>query len=127
MIQDFSKEIEFVDVSKEEIEFLEVSSNHDLFKNIHEKYQFNKIPSTFNLTIDNQGNLIGFNVKPKISKKDKRKGISTNNKDQETEETTIISRITGLFSRIRFKTSNEEGNSRISSILVKIKSIFSKS
>lgn len=141
IIQDFSKEIEFVDVSPEsisqsktpgeiegELEFFEVPSTPELSKNIQEKYSFNKIASTFNLTIDKNGNLIGLNVKPKASKKVKRKRISTESKDGETEEEpSIFGRITGLFSRIRLKTSSEEGGSRISNVLGRIKSIFSRS
>ena len=128
IIQDFSKETEFVDVSKGEIEFSEIQTNPELSENLHEKYSFKKIPSTFNLTIDDDGNLIGLNVKTKINKNDKRKRTSTKTKDQEIEEeTTVIGRITGLFSRIKLKTSSEEGSSRISNIFVKIKNIFSRS
>ncbi len=54
--------------------------------------------------------------------------MSTESKDNETEEeTSIVGRITGLFSRIRLKTSSEEGSSRISNVLGRIKNIFSRS
>jgi len=54
--------------------------------------------------------------------------MSTEAEGHETEEeTSIVGKIIGLFSRIRLKTSSEEGSSRISNVLGRIKSIFLRS
>lgn len=131
-----------------ELEFFEILSNPELSKKIQENENRNKfterindknqvktlknniIPkkSTFNLSIDNNGNLVGLNVKPKIKPKFKQKKVSTKSNDQGSgEKLSIIKRVIGLFSRIRLKTSSEEGSSKISDVLIKIKSIFSRS
>jgi len=92
--------------------------------------------STFTLRIDDQSNLVGFNIKkpkPKAESKHRRilpfkKGTPRESGDEKTtEESGIKGKIKGIFSRIKPKASGEEGGSKISNALGKIKGIFSRS
>lgn len=92
--------------------------------------------STFTLRIDDQSNLVGFNIKkpkPKVESKYRRifllqKATPKESGDEKTtEELGIKGKINGIFSRIKPKSYGEEGGSLISNALGKIRDIFSRS
>jgi len=112
-------------------------------KNIDEKNQNKEsiienkfIRSTFELRVDDEGNLVGLNVKksPDELKGSKNKItqlfkiFTRKTKSEEAQEKSkIVDKISSLFSRIKLKKSGEGEESKVSNILGKIKGIFSKS
>lgn len=99
------------------------------------------IKSTFTLKINDQGNLIGLNIKKPITKKEKKplrlklfkKGAAKEEAPAVTDVKGIKGipvKIKGLFSKIRLKKSeasnSEGGGSKISGVAGKIKGIFSR-
>lgn len=93
----------------------------------------NVIPknSTFTIRINNDGNLVGLNIKkPKIKRKRfhfLKKEINKESSSEEIEDKiNIVKKITKKLSGIRLKTIKGEG-SRVSNTIAKIKGIFSRS
>ena len=96
------------------------------------------IKSTFTLRINDQGNLIGLNIKKPRSKKEKKplklrlfkRGAAKEEAPAETDVKGIPVKIKGLFSKIKLKKSggskSEGGGSKISGSAGKIKGIFSR-
>ena len=88
--------------------------------------------TTFTLRIDDQGRLMGYNIKkPKSEGGHRRilpfgKGTTEESGAKEAEEPGIKGKIKGLFSRIKPKQSGESGGSKVSSLLGKIKGILPK-
>ena len=88
--------------------------------------------TTFTLRIDDQGRLIGYNIKkPKSERGHRRilpfgKGTTEESGAKEVEEPGIKGKIKGLFSRIKPKQSGESGGSKVSSLLGKIKGVLPK-
>jgi hypothetical protein len=88
--------------------------------------------TTFTLRIDDQGRLIGYNIKKPKSEGGHRRilpfGKSTTEESsaKEAEEPGIKGKIKGLFSRIKPKQSGESGGSKVSSLLGKIKGVLPK-
>jgi len=88
--------------------------------------------TTFTLRIDDQGRLMGYNIKkPKSEGGHGRilpfgKGTTEESGAKEAEEPGIKGNIKGLFSRIKPKQSGESGGSKISSLLGKIKGVLPK-
>jgi len=103
------------------------------------------VKSTFTLKINNQGNLIGLNIKKPITKTEKKpirknllklfkKGTDKEAESVEKEEKKgikgIPGKITGILSKIKLKKysggKGEKDASKVSGSVVKIKGIFSK-
>ncbi len=90
------------------------------------------INSTFTLRIDDQGALVGLNIKkPKPEKKLREllsfgKSATKESGAEATEEPGIKGKIKGLLSRIKPKQSGESGGSKISILLGKIKGVLPK-
>ena len=88
--------------------------------------------TTFTLRIDDQGRLMGYNIKkPKSEGGHRRilpfgKGTTEESGAKEAEEPGIKGKIKGLFSRIKPKQSGESGGSKVSSLLGKIKGVLPK-
>jgi len=88
--------------------------------------------TTFTLRIDNQGRLIGYNIKkPKPGGGHGRilpfgKGTTEESSAKGAKESGIKGNIKGLFLRIKLKQSGESGGSKISSLLGKIKGVLPK-
>jgi len=88
--------------------------------------------TTFTLRIDDQGRLIGYNIKkPKSAGGHRRilpfgKGTTEESGAKGTEEPGIKGKIKNLFSRIKPRQSGESGGSKISSLLGKIKGVLPK-
>jgi len=88
--------------------------------------------TTFKLNIDDQGRLIGYNIKKPKSERKHRKILPLGNgNDEESgakdkEEPGIKGKFKDLFSRIKPKQSGESGGSKISSLLGKIKGVLPK-
>ena len=88
--------------------------------------------TTFTLRIDDQGRLMGYNIKkPKSEGGHGRilpfgKGTTEESGAKEAEEPGIKGKVKGLFSRIKPKQSGESGGSKISSLLGKIKGVLPK-
>jgi len=88
--------------------------------------------TTFTLRIDDQGRLMGYNIKkPKSEGGHRRilpfgKGTTEESGAKEAEEPGIKGKIKDLFSRIKPKQSGESGGSKVSSLLGKIKGVLPK-
>ena len=88
--------------------------------------------TTFTLRIDDQGRLIGYNIKkPKSEGGHRRilsfgKGTTEESGTNEAEEPGIKGKIKSIFSRIKPKQSGESGGSKISILLGKIKGVIPK-
>lgn len=88
--------------------------------------------TTFTLRIDDQGKLIGYNIKkPKSGGGHRRilpfgKSATEESSVKEADEPGIKGKIKGLFSRIKPKQSGESGGSKVSSLLGKIKGVLPK-
>lgn len=148
MTGEIEKEIQFIEVpteskTKEKVQTQETEKQkrkiHFMFKSRRKKKPKGELEpgnSTFTLRIDDQSNLVGFNIKkpkPQVKSKHRRflpfkRGFSKGSEDEKTtEESGIKGKIKGIFSRLKSKASGEEGGSKISNILGKIKGIFSRS
>ena len=144
---EINKENHFIEVpiESETIEKVQIQKKEKQKRKIHfmSKPRRKKKPkgklkpsNTFILKINDQGSLVGFNIKkpkPKAESKHRRilpfkKGTPRESGDEKTtEESGIKGKIKGIFSRIKPKASGEEGGSKISNALGKIKGIFSRS
>jgi hypothetical protein len=88
--------------------------------------------TTFTLKIDDQGMLIGYNIKkPKSEGRHRRilpfgKEASNESGAKEAEEPGMKGKIKGLFSRIKPKQAGESGGSKVSNLLGKIKGVLPK-
>jgi len=88
--------------------------------------------TTFTLRINDQGRLMGYNIKkPKSEGGHRRilpfgKGTTEESGAKEAGELGIKGKIKGLFSRIKPKQSGESGGSKVSSLLGKIKGVLPK-
>ena len=88
--------------------------------------------TTFTLRIDDQGRLMGYNIKKPKSKGGHRrilpfgKGTTEESGAKEAEEPGIKGKIKDLFSRIKPKQSGESGGSKVSILLGKIKGVLPK-
>ena len=88
--------------------------------------------TTFTLRIDDQGRIVGYNIKKPKSKRGHRRilpfGKGTNEElgAKEAEEPGIKGKVKGLFSRIKPKQSGESGGSKVSILLRKIKGVLPK-
>jgi len=88
--------------------------------------------TTFTLRIDDQGRLMGYNIKkPKSAGGHRRilpfgKGTTEESGAKGAEGPGIKGKIKNLFSRIKPKQSGESGGSKVSSLLGKIKGVLPK-
>lgn len=122
--------------------FQRIFKSKSSFENIteedmnHNSINQNKsIRSTFELRVDDEGRLVGFNIKPVSESEDSRRIIarllkvfSRKSKSEDSEEKSkIVGKITGIFSKLKGKKSEGSEGSKISNVLGKVKGIFSKS
>lgn len=130
-----SETIEKVQIQKKEKQKRKIHFTSKLHRKKKPKGEL-KPSNTFTLKINDQSNLVGFNIKkpkPKAESKHRRilpfkKGTPRESGDEKiTEESGIKGKIKGIFSRIKPKASGKEGGSKISNALGKIKGIFSRS
>jgi hypothetical protein len=135
-IQTESELTEKIRIQKKEKQKRKIHFTSKLRRKIKPNGRLKPSSSTFTLRIDDQSNLVGFNIKkpkPKAESKHRqilpfKKGTPNKSGDEKTtEELGIKGKIKGIFSQIKPKSYSEEGGSLISNALGKIRDIFSRS